>query len=590
MKPTFTRLLSIVLAAGIWQSSNAQTVTTNPESWSTLVPSGTCTGCTITIPTGYTLNLNTAGTCNGCTFTGGGTVNMTAGFKFPTNTTTFDNLTVFFNAAPGSLKNLNFSNDSIAINAALNYSSGPTTITNSRISVNAAFKFQTATLNGDSIHLNSTMSFSSSTDAIQNSHVDMANGSSLSMQNASNSGSVFSLAGNAAFSSNNLTSSADSFYMAGSSTVKNSGTATYTNDVFSLSNTAGFSNSSGMTVSGGSISTYDNATFKASSSFTSTNTDLSFNDNSVVQVSSNMSVTGGDVTLNGSAQLKASSSVDFEGAVVNMNGNTLFTVSSTLKLGSGSDLTVGDGTSTSSAKIQTSGLSVVGNSFLGVASGSNSVKVSSGSFTNDTGSHTLSSSTVTGCGTFSNAGSQTCVVLAVADLSLSARADDGKIALSWTDKEITAANQYQVQRNSGGLDWTTITTIDASSNPNEIYRFTDDDAPIGTIYYRIVRIEAAGKTLYSSVSAVTVATAGAGTTIGIHPNPVVGSTFYVTTTNMGQLIINVYTMTGQLLLHTEGNGQTQYAVHLPLQAAGAGAIVVQTIAQNVTKTFTVLVR
>ena len=588
MKQTLTLILSTLLIA---QTVHAQTVTTNPENWTTLIPSNSCTGCTITIPTGYTLVLNSgAGSCDGCTFTGGGTVTVSAGFKFPNNTTAFNNLTVIFNSSPGSLKNINFSNDSIAINAALTYSSGPTTVTNSRISVNAALKFQTATISGDTVHLNSTMSFSSSTDNIQNSHFDMAAGSSLSMQDAATSGSVFSMVGSAGFSTNNLTSSADAFYMAGSSTMKNSGTATFTNDVFSLSNTAGFSNSSGVTMSGGSITTNDNSTFKVSSAFASTNTNMTFNDNSAFSASSGVSVTGGQVTLNGSASLKSSSSADFEGAIVNLNGNTALNVSSTLKLGGGTDLTIGDNTGTSTADVTTSGLTVIGNSFIGVANGGNSIKVSSGSFTNDHGSVTIGSGAIKGCNTFSNSGSNTCVVLAIANLSLTiTHGDDGKPALSWTDDQTaTPADHYLVQRNTGDLDWTTIATIDAANTAQANFHYSDVDAPAGTIDYRIARVDAGGKTLYSSVSAITLAEAHSAGTVGLYPNPVMGGTFYVTTANPGRLVINIYTMTGQLLFHTEGNGQTQYPVRLPSQTSGA--VIVQTIQQGITRSFTLLVR
>lgn len=43
-----------------------------------------------------------------------------------------------------------------------------------------------------------------------------------------------------------------------------------------------------------------------------------------------------------------------------------------------------------------------------------------------------------------------------------------------------------------------------------------------------------------------------------------------------------------LLLHTEGNGQTQYPVRIPSRVSGA--IVVQTVADGVTRSSTVLVR
>jgi len=589
MKQKFIHILTVMLIVCLWHTADAQTVTTNPESWNTLIPSGTCTGCTITIPAGDNLLLNSTGTCDGCTFNGGGTVTVSAAFKFPNNTTTFNNLTVIFNTTPGSVKNLNFSNDSIAVNTNITYSSGPTEISNSRISINATLKFQTANFSGDSIHLNNTLSFSGNTDTISNSHVDMANGSTLSTQIALFTGSVFSLTGSAALSTNTLTSSSNDYYMDGSSTFKISSSASMTNDFLSLSGSAGFSNSSGLTFSGGSITTNNNSTFKASSSMVATNASLSFNDNSAVSVSSALAVTGGSMVMNGSATFKASSNATFQATTVNLNGGTSLTVSSNLILKSGTDLTIGDGSG--SAQVSASGLSVLNNSLVGVRTG-NSIKVSSGSFTNDAGSVSLSPSTVSGCATLNNAGNKTCVVLAVSDINLSATdAGSGRIALSWSDNETTAADHYLVQRNPGNNNaWTTIATIAAGGYSNGDYRFTDDDAPAGTIDYRIVRIDGDGKTLYSPISSITVSSVGTGANVSIHPNPAIGGTFYINTPYLGQMIVNVYTMTGQLLLRSELNGQTQYAVRLPSQTPISGAVVVQTIAQGTTRSFTVLVR
>lgn len=591
MNRASTYALSVLLSASLYQTTSAQTLTTNPETWQGvfITPTATCTGCTINVPAGYTFLLNTAGTCDGCTFTGAGTVDVSAAFKF-LNTNTFSNLTVIFDATPGSMKNLAFNNDSIAVNAPLTWTSGPADISNSRIAVNAAIKMPYGNLSGDSIHLNSSITFSSSTDTIQNSNVTMADGSSLSTGNALFSGSVFSLSGTAAISTLKLTSSSDAYYMAGTSTFKNSGSATYTNDIFSLTGSAGFSNTSGFTATGGSISTYNNSTFSISSTFSAINEKLSFNDNSVISVSSNSFIQGGSVVMNGSAAFKESSSMTVQGATINLNGNTSLNVSATLSLGSGSDLTIGDGSGTSSASVSTSNLNVKNNSFVGIPTGSSSLHVSSGSFTNDYGSVGITSTT-SGCATFSDAGAKTCVVLAVADMTLSAAdAGAGKVELTWTDNAVNGADHFLVQRNSTNNDWSTIATVAAGGYSNGNYRFPDNDAPSGKVDYRIARVDGDGKTTWSPVSAITVGSVNTDATIGIHPNPAVGGTFYVTTPFIGQLIINVYTMTGQLLVHTEGNGQTQYTVHLPSQTVGAGAVVVQTIAQGGTRSFTVLVR
>lgn len=589
MKQILTYTLSVLLLAVLYRTADAQTVTTNPEAWSTLVPSGTCNACTITVPTGFTLQLSSAGTCTGCTFTGGGTVTESAAFNFA-GTTAVNNLTIIFNTTPGTLKDINFTNDSIAVNAALTYNSGPTEITDSRIYVGAALKFSTADFNGDSIHLNSSITFNNSTDTIQNSNVDMANASSISAENALFKNSVFATTGIANITTLDLTSSNDAYFMNIGSKLENNGTATYTDDTIALRGTSSFINTSGATFVGGTVSTYNTSLFSESSSLTSTGTDFSFNDNSGATVSANVSMTGGSLTLNSGASFTAHSSATFSGENVMLNGTSSLTVSATLSMTNGSDLTVGNGPS-STAKVKSSGLNVTGNSFVGIDAGSNSITVSSGGYTNDHGWQSLSPNSLTGCGTISNGGSQTCVVLAVASITLSTtNAGDGKVALSWKDIDTTAADHYLIQRDPNNSDWSTITTIPASAGSNGTYSFTDDEAPAGTIYYRIVRVDGEGNMLYSSISAIDITSATTGAAVSIYPNPVVGGTFYVTTPYMGQMIVNVFTMTGQLLLRSELNGQTQYAVRLPSQAQLAGTVVVQTIAQGVTRSFTALVR
>ena len=98
-----------------------------------------------------------------------------------------------------------------------------------------------------------------------------------------------------------------------------------------------------------------------------------------------------------------------------------------------------------------------------------------------------------------------------------------------------------------------------------------------------------GNTAYSSICSVNISAAG-NTHISIYPNPASGGRFYITTAGTDQLLVNIYTSTGQLLLHTTLQGQTQYPVQLPSQPLSLSAVVVQTIYQNNTRSFTLLVR
>lgn len=446
MRQTIPNILSVLLLAVLSRTADAQTVTTNPESWSTLIPSGSCAGCTITIPSGYTLNLSSGGTCSNCTFTGGGTVNVSSNIKVTTSCT-FSNLTVNFSSGLNGNSNITFNNDKVAISQNITFSSG---------------------------------TFSGST----------------------------------------------------------------------------------LAISGATLTTGNDFDFSS-----------------------------GKLTMNTNGGLTVKGNLDIESSTVNLNGNANITISNTTTFGTGTDVTIGDNTGTSTANVVTKGaVNVIGNSFVGIAAANNYLQRNNLNFTNDHGSTSIPSLMINGCATLSDAGELTCVTLSVANITLTASSTNaGDVTLSWTDNGITPADHYLVERNSGNtLDWTTIATVEAGARPGEGYRYTDDHAPAGIAYYRVVRVDADGKTLYSTESVITTAAAPTDNAIAIHPNPAVGGTFYITTPYMGQLTINVFTLTGQLLLHTEGNEQTQYAVHLPLQTIGA--VVVQTIALGTTRSFTLLVR
>ena len=102
-----------------------------------------------------------------------------------------------------------------------------------------------------------------------------------------------------------------------------------------------------------------------------------------------------------------------------------------------------------------------------------------------------------------------------------------------------------------------------------------------------VRTDANGTITYSPISTTTVAAAIA--RIGIHPNPATGGRFYLSTTDADEIVVNVYTSTGQLLLHTALQGQTEYPIQLPTQTLSLSTVFVQVVSHNSTQTFTVLV-
>jgi hypothetical protein len=97
-----------------------------------------------------------------------------------------------------------------------------------------------------------------------------------------------------------------------------------------------------------------------------------------------------------------------------------------------------------------------------------------------------------------------------------------------------------------------------------------------------------GAVLYSAISSVTIAPAATAGNIRLYPNPATGHTFFVTTTSAGDLVINIFSMSGQLLMRSALKGQTQYQVLLPSTIPYNSALIVQVIGTEEAQTFTLI--
>jgi len=279
-----------------------------------------------------------------------------------------------------------------------------------------------------------------------------------------------------------------------------------------------------------------------------------------------------------------------------LSGTSTFSTGS-LSLSSNSFFQIGDGTGVSTANVTlASTLTEDASSTLTVAADNNYLNSQTSNLitnTDNCGSgypNACATDYLYGCATVTNGQlAVACVTLALANFNLTAAVTGAKqVGLNWTDNESGSADHYTVQRNTGNLNWTDIGTV-AANSATGTYTFTDLNAPVGTIEYRIVRTEANSNDGYSDVVTVTIASTATNTQIGLFPNPATGGRFYLTTNGTEELLVNVYTTTGELLYRTALQGQTQYPIQLPSQPQSLSAIVVQTIYQNNSQSFTVLV-
>ena len=393
------------------------------------------------------------------------------------------------------------------------------------------------------------------------------------------------------FSGSQLTTSGGSFIASGTTV-----SSTY---AVSLTNTpTSFTNS---TFTGSALTT-SGSTF----SLNNTNTTITYADQftgTAVTMSGTSSLTGSSATFSTAANLAMSGSSAISvtyaytstGSHANIDGTATISAGS-MSLGSGSYLKFGDGSLASTAHATISGaVSVDNTSTLAVSNNKNYLYSTTSALATNTFScggaspqHACVTDYVYGCATITNNIGLACTVLAVAPIDLTASAESpGTVALAWTDNSAPAAGHYEIQRSTGNDSWTTISTVDADAYTTR-YQYTDADAPSGSIDYRVERFYDDGNTAYSSICSVNISAAG-NTRISIYPNPAVGGRFYLTTPGTEETIVNVFTTTGQILLHTALQGQTQYPIQLPSQPLSLSAIVVQIIYQNNTRSFTLLV-
>jgi fibronectin-binding autotransporter adhesin len=623
MRPFITRLLTLLSFIVASLAVNAQTYNIPASvSTSSFGSLSSCSGCTINLSPGVVLTVNSNVSCSNCTFNGG-TINFTSGSVTMNGTNAFNNDTVLINEAL-NVNSMNFSGDSVAINSNLIIGSGGTTISNSAIAVNSFTSFISVTMTSDRIHSKAAITSNGTT--LTNTALTLSGNGSLSVTSGTVTGSTIVMNGTSTnfVSGGSMTVSTSDITMNSSSTMTSAGAMSITGGSITsagkistgssvtiagdtLTMTGGYLAASSITVKAngttGSILTMSGSAHDSTGgNLTMTNTALTMSNTSYMK-SSSSTFTSSAVTLSNTAILEPTNGLTFTSSTVQMNDTTAITAGS-LTIQTGSYVTIGNnGTSTASITIQ-NGLKVLDTSTLAISGHNNYLTSGNNSFTGGSTSYPINNNTVScggagenackpdfvfGCATMNAGGAVGCTVLAVADIELSASpAGDNEVNLSWSDLQYASADHYLVQRSAAGGDWKTLATIDGNGYAAGSYHFEDAAAPAGTDNYRIARLDQSGATVYSTISSVTLVSAIAA--IRIYPNPAAGHTFNISAPSTGQFILNIYTLTGQLLMHTTLQGQNQYPVQLPSQLVPGTTVVVQTILADRSSSFPLLLR
>jgi hypothetical protein len=562
----------------------------------------------------------------------GDTVAFNASMNLSNNTTTIDSSRVSVNAAL-TLDRGVFVKDSLHLNSNLSLS-------------NASNSFS-----GSNVDVASGVTIASNTASFTNSTFAFAGSSAMTVSNGMTStGSGFYLAGTSTITSNSTTSIGTSIInMSGTNTFTASNALPITNSDITINSTSALKASS-LTVTGGSVNNSGSIVSSNAASFSGDT--LTMSGASTLTASSFSSTINGaikdSINLSGSASIKISNAITFSGTNVDMSGSSAvngasgsftsgsltqsgtsvlsvtnnFTYSaarvllggnsvdsaSTILVQNNSFVQIGDGTTGTAHLTSINNMTVQTTASVAIADHNNYFHTNSSNYTGAAGSINLPATTgscgsagenacmlgfVFGCATMSNAAANSCAILAISDLSLSAvKTSTDAVALSWSDAQSATAGHYVIQRSAGNNDWTTLGVVDATvnavANGNGDYHFEDQNAPAGTDDYRITRIDQDGNTLYSPISTITINRPAS--TINIYPNPATGHTFFITTLNTGQITVNIFTLTGQMVTHKTLQGQMQYPIQLPSQLLPGTAVIVETISQTGTLSFPLLLR
>ena len=107
---------------------------------------------------------------------------------------------------------------------------------------------------------------------------------------------------------------------------------------------------------------------------------------------------------------------------------------------------------------------------------------------------------------------------------------DGTISIAWKTAAELNNNRFVLEKSTDGIIFTTIATVNNSSNNS--YKVIDTHTVSGINYYRLVQIDNDGKKQFFAVKSVTIAAKN--NSISVYPNPLNGSRF---TINFGKAVV-----------------------------------------------------
>ncbi len=116
-----------------------------------------------------------------------------------------------------------------------------------------------------------------------------------------------------------------------------------------------------------------------------------------------------------------------------------------------------------------------------------------------------------------------------------------QVVLVWTTQSEINNRQFELEKSTNGLDFTTVTIVQGAGNSNTTrsYLATDYSPATGTSYYRLKQVDFDGTIAYSSLISVNYEGADTGCKLKTVPNPCIGRCSFVMENCSGETGSNV---------------------------------------------------
>jgi len=170
------------------------------------------------------------------------------------------------------------------------------------------------------------------------------------------------------------------------------------------------------------------------------------------------------------------------------------------------------------------------------------------------------------------------IVLPVSLSYFSGRFENNSVLLNWVTEQETNNAYFEIEASNDGLNFIPIGKRQANGNSGVIKRYNFPDYQFfktGNNYYRLKQVDIDGMFTYSSIVLVKIA-ADKKPVIVVYPNPFTTSVNISVAQNLpGNWQVNIYSTTGQLMLHKTFTGsQNQATLNVAKMAAGVYRVVV----------------